>query len=212
MSKNFNDKEYWNNFYQDLIERGVTFPPSPFAQWLIDSGLFNGKKNLVEMGCGNGRDSVFFAANNLNITAIDQCSNTTAILNEMENIESYSGDFTSLDDLDEPADIIYSRFTLHSIDDEEENRTLRWVYKNLAEKGLFTVEVRTVKDPIFGKGVDKGNNIWFYNNHHRRFVEADVFKAKLEKLGFDIISFVEDKGFAKYKDQDPIVLRAIVKK
>jgi hypothetical protein len=101
---------------------------------------------------------------------------------------------------------------MHSVNLDGEDRTLDWIFNNLKSQGLFCVEARTIKDDICGKGEDKGNNIWFYNGHHRRFIEADEFKEKLKKIGFEIIYFEEQNGFAKYKDSDPIVLRAIVKK
>jgi len=86
------------------------------------------------------------------------------------------------------------------------------VYNNLKKDGILCVEARTLKDPIFGKGIDKGNNIWFYNDHHRRFIDALSFKNKLVEMGFEIKLFEENNGFAKHKDDDPVVLRAIVKK
>ncbi len=44
-------------------------------------------------------------------------------------------------------DVVYSRFTLHSVDAQGEKRTLKWVYDNLKTGGFFCIEVRTIKDP-----------------------------------------------------------------
>ncbi|MGB0868775.1 MAG: class I SAM-dependent methyltransferase [Flavobacteriales bacterium] len=211
MTIQINDKAYWSQFYanQDQVPK----KPSMFAEFLLTSNYIKENQNILELGCGNGRDSIYFAKNNLNVIAIDQCENTTKILNDINNITSYSADFTRLETMqDKDLDIIYSRFTMHSIDENGENDTLKWVFSNLKAGGLFCIEARTTKDPLCYKGIDKGNNIWFHDNHHRRFIEADVFKGKLLQLGFEILFFEEDNGFATYKTEDPIVLRCVVKK
>ena len=207
-----NDLKYWTEYYKN--NKGIKKTPSPFAEYLLESGVIVKNLNLIELGCGNGRDSMFFAKNDVNVTAIDQCENTTTILNKIDNIHSYPHDFTNLPPLHKEhyIDIIYSRFTIHSINEESEDRTLKWVYENLKKGGLFCIEARTVKDPLCGKGEDKGNHIWFYNNHHRRFLDAEKFRSKLIALGFEIKLFDEKNGFAKYKNEDPIILRAIVEK
>jgi tellurite methyltransferase len=205
-----NDKEYWTDFYSKNLNLPQT--PSPFAQYLVDHEIAKPNQKLVELGCGNGRDSIFFAKNDILVTAIDQCENTTSKLNQLHNIHSFSHDFTNLSAFEFHIDVIYSRFTLHSITEEDEERTLLWAFNNLSQKGVFCIEARTLKDPIFGKGIDKGNHIWFYNQHHRRFIDAQLFKAKLVSLGFEIQYFEEKDGFARYKDDNPVVLRAIVKK
>lgn len=212
MSDIINDKAYWENFYNKEMTINT---PSPFAQFLMQEAVFKEVKNIVELGCGNGRDATYFAKNGKQVIAIDQCENTTSQLNHLDNIESFAHDFTRLPSFGDKVselDAVYSRFTMHSINVAAEDRTLQWIFDNLKSKGLFCVEVRTVKDELCGKGIDKGNNIWFYNGHHRRFIEAEKFKEKLKSIGFEIVYFEEKKGFAKYKDKDPVVLRAMVKK
>ena len=206
-----NDKKYWSEFYFNNNE--LTKKPSLFAQYLVENSVINEGDVLFEIGCGNGRDSIFFAQNNIDVTAVDQCDKNISFLNEQHNNISFiSDDFTNLSNLESKVNVVYSRFTLHSINDEGEQRTLNWVYNNLKKDGILCVEARTLKDPIFSKGIDKGNNIWFYNNHHRRFIDALSFKNKLVEMGFEIKLFEENNGFAKHKDDDPVVLRAIVKK
>ena len=207
-----NDLKYWTEYYKN--NKGIKKTPSPFAEYLVENGIILDSQTLVELGCGNGRDSMFFANNNVNVTAIDQCTNTTSVLNELDNIHSYPHDFTNLPPLHKELDIdiIYSRFTIHSINEKSEDRTLMWVFNNLNIGGLFCIEARTIKDPICRKGEDKGNNIWFYNKHHRRFLDAEKFRSKLLNIGFEIKFFKEKNGFAKYKNEDPIILRVIAQK
>ena len=212
MNSRFNDLQYWNKYYDDILKSSINSEPSPFARYLVEAGMFQNRTSVFELGCGNGRDSLYFTKQGMIVVAVDQCQNTTLYLNKFDNLTSFNQDFTNLDALDPKTEIIYSRFTFHSIDVSGEDRTLSWVYNNLKKDGLFCIEARTIKDPLCGKGIDKGNNIWFHNDHHRRFINADIFKMKLEKAGFSIIQFEENSGFAKHKDEDPTVLRAILKK
>jgi tellurite methyltransferase len=212
MVKQFNDKAYWENYYNVILKTKQNTKPSDFAKFIINEKLVGNGDSIIELGCGNGRDSMFFSENNTNVIAVDQCANTTEVLNNIDGIKSYASDFTNLESLSEKIDVVYSRFTFHSIDDEGEKRTLEWVYDNLKDGGLFCLEVRTIKDPIFGLGEDKGGNVWFYNNHHRRFINSKSFKDDLISLGFELLYFNESNGFAKFEDQDPVVLRVIARR
>lgn len=50
------DREYWNQFY--LMSAGKLTEPSNFAYFALN--YLKPEKSLMELGCGNGRDSVFF--------------------------------------------------------------------------------------------------------------------------------------------------------
>ncbi|MDX1446886.1 class I SAM-dependent methyltransferase, partial [Lishizhenia sp.] len=126
----FNDKKYWEKYYK---EQGKKFNanPSLFAKFLVKEGYLKKGDSLIELGCGNGRDALYFAQKGLNVKAIDQSEFTTKNLNEIEGITAETNDFTRLDDLSEKVDVIYSRFTLHSIDKKGEKRVLKWAQRNL---------------------------------------------------------------------------------
>ncbi len=214
MNKKFQDKDYWIEYYERNLNNLKNNPPSPFAKYLVENKYLEKPKKIIELGCGNGRDSIYFSKNNSLVTAVDQCENTTKLLNECKNIDSFPADFTNLSAFPDliSFDIVYSRFTIHSIDENGEDRTLNWAYDSLVNGGLLCIEARTTKDPLCGKGEYKGDYIWFFNNHHRRFVDAKRLKKKIESIGFNIKYFLESNGLAKYKNEDPIVLRLIAQK
>ena len=208
----FNDKKYWEEFYEEVLQKSRLLNPTPFSEFVLDHYLSKNER-LVELGSGNGRDSIYFAKNDIQVTSIDQCANVIQNLSHYKNITAYSLDFTNLQRFETKFDVVYSRFTLHSIDLEGENRTIVWSYDNLKTRGRLCIEARTLKDPIYGKGEYKGTNTWFYNNHHRRFIDAEKFRVKLEKIGFKVLIFKEERGFAKMgDDNDPVILRLIVEK
>ena len=204
------DKSYWEDYY---LNHRQPVGPSTFAEFCIQYLDNSGK--LVELGCGNGRDSVFFGTEtNVIISGMDQCHKEVAFLNENyknDNLSFECADFTQLPTIENSLDYLYSRFTLHSIKLEEENRTLSWCYTNLKPGGKLMLEVRSIKDELFGQGIAVEESA-FITDHYRRFANYDNLLKKLEELNFNIEYSVEDKGLAVYKEEDPVVIRIIAKK
>ena len=85
------------------------------------------------------------------------------------------------------------------------------IYTSLAHNGLFCVEVRTTNDPLYGVGKDCGDNT-FLTDHRRRFIESNVFLKQVLLLGFSILFFTEENNLSIYKDDNPVLLRIILKK
>lgn len=201
--------EYWESYYAKNREPAK---PSLFAKFV--SGFIEEGKSMLEFGCGNAKDSHYFASLGVNILAIDQCEKEVAYLNEkfseVPNIRFLADDMTGLPEL-ESQDYLYSRFTIHAIDQEGESRLIKWAYKNLKKDGLFFIEVRSVKDSLFGQGEALADNA-FFTDHYRRFIVFEEFKARLKSAGFSILYSKEDTGFAPYKGEDPIVIRVILQK
>ena len=56
----------------------------------------------------------------------------------------------------------------------------------------FFIEVRCVKDELFGKGTLVAKNTYFYNGHNRRFIEKEELAQQLTETGFQVI-YAEEK-------------------
>ena len=170
---------------------------------------------LIELGCGNGRDSVFLSTEKeLSVIGVDQCQDQINFLttNYKNDLLSFKcDDFTNLNEYSNKLDYVYSRFTLHSIQENEENRTLEWAYHNLKIGGKFMIELRSIKDELCGSGESVGGNA-YVTDHYRRFTEYDEIISKIVNLGFNIDYSIEDKGLAVYKDEDPVVIRIVARK
>ena len=211
------DKNYWKKIYSKQLEEDK---PSLFAIFVADTIGINGKR-LLELGCGNGRDAIFFAnAGASHVEAIDQCDNIINLLTlrfqQIQNISFRCDDFTCMEDttIDSRYDIVYSRFTLHSISKEQEKRVIQWAYRNVISGGSFCIEVRGQKNEIFGVGVpvEGENDAFILNDHYRRFIHFDSLCKELTTFGF-ILSFAkEEKGFAPYNGQDETYIRVIASK
>lgn len=203
------DKNYWIEYYKKNL---APHEPSRFALDMIER--LEKEKSLLELGCGNGRDSIFFAGNGLNVTAIDQAQNAIAELNQKyAHIEFLADDFVESSLYAEREfDYIYSRFTLHAITKNEQSKVFDNVYNCLKNEGQLLIEVRSTKDIIYGLGERVGDHEFIYQDHYRRFVDKAELEEELTTKGFKITISEENRGFAPMKDQDPILLRVVAQK
>ena len=201
------NKAYWNCYYQNKL---CTNQPSPFAHYV--STLVEPGKTLVDLGCGNGRDSVFFAEVGLTVVAIDLSDRAIQMLTKQNipNIRFLCGDFIS-NSIHSPEcyDYAYSRFTIHAINQQQENLLIQTIYRALKPGGKFFIEVRSIHDPLFGKGKQLERNSFFYDNHYRRFIVLDDLVVSLQSYGFMVEYAKEQTGFAPYGNDDPPVIRIV---
>ena len=204
------NRDYWNQYYKNDV---CSKQPSPFAQYVAT--LIEPGRRLVELGCGNGRDAVYLAAQGLKVTALDLSSVTIEHLREQNipNTEFICEDFVN-SDIHRPNgyDYAYSRFTMHSINKNQEQLLLQRVYASLRPGGKLFIEVRSVKDPLFGKGRQLEYNAFFYDNHYRRFIVLEELVAELEECGFLVEYAKDSKGFAPYGNEDPSVIRVVARR
>jgi len=196
-----NDQNYWNEFYK---ANSIVHEPSSFARHVEDN-YFESGKSLLELGCGNGRDAIFFAEKGKKVSALDLSSETILSLSSMsvKNAEFFNQDFSQLSNFRD-FDYVYSRFTLHSIDDKTEQVVLQQLPKVLKSGGLFLLEARSLKDENLAKTFGTG--------HFRRYLDYDVIVDQIERLNFKVLEKVESQGLPPYKDEDPFLIRIVAKK
>ena len=170
---------------------------------------------ILDLGCGNGRDSKYFYQLGLNVTGIDASDEVITMLqkDQNENMCFICDDFvTSSMVYAGQYDYCYSRFSLHAITEEQENELLSNIYGVLCEGGKFFIEARSINDEIYGLGERVGKNAYFYEGHFRRFIKRKELEEKLLNVGFQIEYSKEERGYAPFKNMNPLVIRIIAKK
>ena len=200
---------YWDKYYKKL--KG-NLRPSKFAI-SIRNFLKNYEGNLYDIGCGNGRDTVFFNRNKLNCIGIDQ--SREVINKNKKSFKIYKNkfikkNFIKLNYFNSKKNYsIYSRFSIHSVSKEKENEFFKNLKKLKKLQYLF-IEVRTIYDELYGVGKKVAKNA-YVTDHYRRFINPIEFKKKLKK-DFKILKFKISKNFAPFKNENPKVLRVIAKR
>lgn len=205
------DTDYWNTYYSNRLAMDT---PSPFAKFISD--YLRKGKNLLELGCGNGRDSFHFADMGLNVTGIDASDAIIADLKtrpNMGNCYFICDDFVCSSALFAGQyDYCYSRFSIHAINELQEREVFKNVYGALKQGGAFFIETRSVNDDLFGKGKRAGENAYIYDGHYRRFIIKSELEKNAKQAGFQIMYSEEKRGFAPFGDSNPPVIRLILQK
>lgn len=208
MNDKYDKKElisYWNKYYKN---RNKIMPKSSFAEF--SKRYLQNEKSLIDIGCGDGRDSVFFSKQKIFTTGVDF---SNLVINKNKNLENPYLNFEQLD-LNEIQfykknfNYAYCRFLFHSINEEIENKLLNWFKQNISD--LVFIETR----------VEEESGINIEQNHFRRYFKEEVFKNKILNFGYKILYSQTSNNFSKYKEvynvsdlkHDPKLLRVIISK
>ena len=209
------DLNYWDNFYKN--RKAVNYP-SPFAEFCLKNFLIK-NSIILELGSGNGRDAFYFSENKHTVFAVDQSTEVVSLDKEKINFSSngrklkfINSDFVTMDyNKFLGVNTIYSRFTMHSVDEKSELIVLEHAYNLLEPGGQFLIEARTTKDSLFGVGRKVADNS-FFSDHFRRFIDSQVFIKKVMDVGYQITYFIESDSLSVYRDEDPFLMRVVLTK
>jgi tellurite methyltransferase len=209
--------DYWSNTYK--TKRGdsdIIQEPSTFAKY-CKKYLPSGSGYIVDIGCGNGRDSLYFKENGHNVFLVDRSIEALDLIevpnNNKTKIVKQELDLTQVDkfDLTVPAKCFYSRFSLHSLNQETQTKVLKWIAKYLILDGMVCIETRSKKDSKFGIGI-KVDDDSYIGTHYRRFQTTESLSEELVGLGFSIVYTSECVIKGATKEEDANVIRIIASK
>ena len=181
------ENKHWREFYKEnkAPERNSNFSEAVESFFVNDKHCRN--LNIFDLGAGNGRDTEW-----LNecypFTAKGFDKNNTALCVEKKSLNNVIKEFDC-------PDVVYSRFFLHSISNENIIKMIKWT------KYWFVAEFRII-----------GDKPKLYTDHKRNLIDLGWLVNKLVKEGFDIESLQAGKGLAKYKNEDPLVARVYARR
>jgi SAM-dependent methyltransferase len=206
---------YWANFYAGMeYTEGSSFfrfvnarPETPQV--------------VLDIGCGDGRDSCAFGAVGRTVTGLDRSAvgvehaRAHAAQTNLDDKVSFEvcdvSDAERLGSIiaarlaehEEPA-LFYLRFFLHSIS-EDVQETLMGVIRDQARPGdHFAAEFRTDKDEDRSK---------VHGRHYRRFQNGAAFGQRLTTdYGFTLLHEEEGTGLSPYRGEDPVLYRVIARR
>jgi SAM-dependent methyltransferase len=209
------EEVYWAHFYaHNTYASGSTF------QSLVQS-LPDLPEVIVDVGCGDGRDTyAFAAAGRRKVTGIDRSH--VAIREARRRAELWGrSDALSFQvcDVGEPVRVraalrdardasrpmvFYLRFFLHSVTQDVQDALMSAIADCARPGDHLAAEFRTDKDAANHK---------VHGNHYRRFQNGPAFGRLLR----DVHRFVplleqEGTGFSPYGDEDPHLYRVVARR
>lgn len=210
---------YWDNFYRSDIPHEE---PSTFATSISNLGFLDNFQSILDLGCGNGRDSFYFARNGKRVVGVDASQEVIRknlmVLNRESSVQKLLS-FETLTDwenlrellLRKQPDCIYARFFFHAIDESSEDEILR-IFAETSQPGVaILAEMRTTADPLMRKGLKISATERVFG-HYRRFIIPSNFLSKVENAGFQIMYKFESTGLSIRDSDNPSLLRIVASK
>lgn len=111
--------------------------------------------NVLDLGCGQGRDSIFLAKNGFKVTAVDKSEvaiNQLFIKKDEFNLENFNlvcGDITSFKLSQDEYQVVICRNVLNFLNKEAALVVIEGIKENVKVGGYVIIEVFTKDDPSF---------------------------------------------------------------
>lgn len=201
-----NDKHENTNYWDRFYETGgfQESKPSPFAEdvLLYETSISNcaGMGTLIDLGAGNCRDSIFFSSKGFTVTAVDK---------SLPQIAPALGLTLKREDfLKTPLsgyDIIYLRFVVHAISEEDLDQLIDKLAK-LPQKTRIYIETRSIEGIAEGEKAETFLKLSVGEAHFRMLYSQAYLRRKFDNL-FNINKLEHAKGLAPYRHEDPVVIR-----
>ncbi|MDR1922653.1 MAG: adenylyl-sulfate kinase [Candidatus Adiutrix sp.] len=200
---------YWNSYY---AAKKKPAGPSDFAVFVSD--YLKPEAKLIDLGCGDGRDSLYFQSQSLIVNAVDSAREAIRLI-DAQNVPI----FAVCDDFVKAKALFcvdyayaYARWSIHVVSLDQQRETLKNVHHALIPGGLFFIEVRTVNDAKYGLGQALEDDAFLYDGHYRRFIRPEDFLRNLREQGFTIKHQEESDRFSVVGDDRPVLLRVVASK
>jgi len=173
-------KNIWDRKWSTKSETGSV---SSFATDVL-LNIGSGNKDLLDLGAGDGKDSIEFARHGHRVVAIDfskegitqleKAANKfgVEVATRIENIETASLSENSFD-------VIYSNLGLHFFNDKVTRKIFAKIHRALRDGGVFYLTAKAVSDDNYGKGKEIGPDTFEHNGKLRHFFSEDYTKSLL---------------------------------
>lgn len=185
--------KYWNYYYSTYDSPTHN---SSFSEFVLNDLKNNAR--ILDIGCGNGRDTYFFEKNGYNVTGLDICNipgflGKNLIINDVLNINYIY-------------DIYYCRFFIHTLTEEHLDSFLLKLSNGLKKNDLVYIETRSTKGVCNCLKCETNFKSSIGEEHFRMLYSTKYLSDKLVKL-FKISLIEESDEFAVYKNEKPFVIR-----
>tara|TARA_X000001036_G_C20508457_1_gene736986 strand:- start:317 stop:952 length:636 start_codon:yes stop_codon:yes gene_type:complete len=196
-------RSYWNNYYST---NNKVLPHSDFSSFVSEN--LNTNSTLIDIGCGDGRDSIYFSDKKIITTGVDISEKVINKNKEYENeyLNFEVLDLENINSITKKFDFAYCRFLFHAISEDIENQLLEWFGENINSRIFIETRIKDTKQIVITE------------NHYRRYFEEQYFVNKVQKAGFKVLFNQTSRSFSQYKkiynvkdvNHDPLLLRMII--
>ncbi|MEM2944495.1 MAG: class I SAM-dependent methyltransferase [Methanomassiliicoccales archaeon] len=194
MEKCDDQRKHWDEVYNTKPEYFGELP-SEFARRSLEVLKKNHAQRIIELGCGEGRDTLLFLKEGLEVIALDY---SPVAINHLFHKARYMGLAENLTVMVHDArnglplqrecvDGVYSHmfFTMQLFE-----RELDFIFQEclrVMKRGALNIySVRNINDPHYGKGIHRGEDMW---ESPQKFVVHFFSPEKVRRLarGYELL-------------------------
>ena len=191
------DIEYWEKIYLNPEVKTIPLFSKKALTLIKEKNL----KSVLDLGCGYGASSIYFAKNNLEVSAVDISQNAIDLIKKRSKypkLKLIKLDLSKdLPKLKTRYDVIFSHLSLIYFDNKTTIKIFNEIFKLLNPNGLFFIKVKSTDDKRSGQGIEIEKN-YFKGSHARKFFSKKDLSNYLHK--FKIIKIRKTSGtYHKYK-------------
>ena len=186
--------QHWENNFSSKPEM-FGFEPSYSAKKALETFKKNNITNIIELGAGLGRDTIFFAQNGIYVHAIDYSLSATNIIKKRSK-ENNLDDLIKVENYDirkklncdnENFQACYSHMLFCMALTNQDLKDLNQeIFRVLKKDGLNIYTVRNHMDGDFKKGTHRGEDMYEMNGFIVHYFSENKIKSLLN--GFTNIS------------------------
>lgn len=190
-----NSKEEFNNFYRSTESLSFGETPTPELKTIIK--LFPTNAAVLDVCCGDGRDTIYLLKSGFRVTAIDFSNQALTKLTKKVKDLGLSTNLIKVIEADikdweyppEEFDLIMSVTGLDHLEITDVESTLDRFTSSLKPGGYIFLQVHTTSDPGYNKDIYK--NASELAPLIKTYFQADLLQSLLLKKGYKIISYEE---------------------
>lgn len=187
--------------YADRIRRRAQ--PCSFAREAMIWLNTHNAQMLLDMGCGAGGNTVFFAQQGYEVYCLDFSVKGIALCREnicKNQVQHHAYPLLAdiertLPFVDHTFGSVFAHLSLHYFSDDVTTRIFSDVYRVLKPQGLFFVKVKSVDDPLCGHGTRLGEDMFEFH-HVRHFYSQDYLEHHLRQFTILHLRHTRESAYA----------------
>ena len=185
-------KQHWNDLH--LQDQADLEEPTSFAKEV--QNMIPPRSSLLEVGCGSGRDSFYFAEHGYSVLATDFSEVAVEKNKEKYQSENLSFEVLNISNKtsfkDNSFDVIYSRLSLHYFRDTDTKNIFEELHRILKPSGYLCFVCKSTEDPLYGNGTEIEKDMFESDGHIRHFFSEGYARECLREK-FRIIEIESGK-------------------
>jgi ubiquinone/menaquinone biosynthesis C-methylase UbiE len=160
-------KEYCKGGIPSSVRNEPSKSLLDFFEFLTHKNQNITNSNIIDIGCGKGRNSIYAASQNLNVTSIDLVNDNIEYLkkycteNYINNIQAYTMDVThNWPFPDNNFDYAYDAFCFkHIIESSDRNSYKKELARTLEVGGYLAISLADIEDGYYSQYFVANNNL-----------------------------------------------------